>query len=157
MSSLSEIRQRQAALSSSSSSSSSSFSSSSSSSSYGQVIPNHNHNHRSNNKSTTSTAAPFDASLSIYQDRLSLYQVPPKTEITLTDFETFALDRLHVLKALENAAVRNKSNEDTLRIVKASTDKYLKLSLTSNNLVLSPLSLPPLSLPFLPTLSLFYL
>ncbi|KAI9329735.1 eukaryotic and archaeal DNA primase, large subunit-domain-containing protein, partial [Obelidium mucronatum] len=59
--------------------------------------------------------------------RLNFYQSLPTDELALADFETCALDRLKVLKAIENAAVRNKSAEDTAAIIKASCEKYLPL------------------------------
>ncbi|KAJ3067684.1 hypothetical protein HDU98_009120 [Podochytrium sp. JEL0797] len=59
--------------------------------------------------------------------RLNFYETLPVRELSLAEFETCALDRLKVLKAIENAAVRNKSQEDTAAIVKAICEKYLPL------------------------------
>ncbi|KAI8620794.1 DNA primase large subunit Spp2 [Chytriomyces sp. MP71] len=62
-----------------------------------------------------------------YPFRLSLYTQLPTHTLSLSDFETFALDRLKVLRAIENAAVRNKSADDMAATVKAATDKYLRM------------------------------
>eukprot|EP00842_Homolaphlyctis_polyrhiza_P006472 jgi/Hompol1/6826/HPOL_000294-RA len=41
-----------------------------------------------------------------YPFTLNLYLVPPRDELTLLEFETYALDRLRVLRALETARLR---------------------------------------------------
>ncbi|KAJ3316423.1 hypothetical protein HDU76_001823 [Blyttiomyces sp. JEL0837] len=67
-----------------------------------------------------------------FQCTLNFYETPPKDDITLSQFEEFALDRLRVLKAIENAQIRNKNNDEMGRIIKAATDKYLPLTLNSH-------------------------
>lgn len=42
-----------------------------------------------------------------YPQRLNWYDIPPPYELTMFEFEVWALDRLAVLKALETAQVRN--------------------------------------------------
>ncbi|KAJ3115341.1 hypothetical protein HDU96_000825 [Phlyctochytrium bullatum] len=69
--------------------------------------------------------------LAEYPTTLNLYAAPPTDEITLQDFELFALDRLYVLKGIENCLVRNRSHDDTARIVRALGEKYLPMA--SNN------------------------
>ncbi|KAJ3345562.1 DNA primase large subunit [Entophlyctis luteolus] len=75
--------------------------------------------------SSSTSAAAF---LGDYPFRLSTYTRFPVGEVSLAEFETSALDRLKVLKAIENAAVRNSSAEETAAVVKAASDKYLPLS-----------------------------
>ncbi|OZJ06838.1 hypothetical protein BZG36_00186 [Bifiguratus adelaidae] len=64
---------------------------------------------------------------SAYPSRLNFYLVPPQYEITVDEFEEFALDRLHVLKALEGAQLRNKSREESKQQLDTVSDKYLPL------------------------------
>ncbi|KAJ3137623.1 hypothetical protein HK100_000598 [Physocladia obscura] len=59
--------------------------------------------------------------------RLNWYSDLPTAEVSLADFETYALNRLKVLKAIENASVRNRNAEDTKQIVRAACEKYLRL------------------------------
>ncbi|KAJ3064802.1 hypothetical protein HDU99_004367, partial [Rhizoclosmatium hyalinum] len=59
--------------------------------------------------------------------RLNFYTLLPSSEVSLSEFEALALDRLKLLKAIENAGVRNKSAEDTAAIVKAAGEKLLPL------------------------------
>ncbi|RIA92495.1 eukaryotic and archaeal DNA primase, large subunit-domain-containing protein [Glomus cerebriforme] len=63
-----------------------------------------------------------------YPHALNFYSVPPTEEITIDEFEGFAFDRLQVLKALEGAILRNKSEEDIKDI-----DKKLSLPLHSDD------------------------
>ncbi|KAJ3414082.1 hypothetical protein HDV05_007116 [Chytridiales sp. JEL 0842] len=79
-----------------------------------------------------------DPSLGKYPSRLSFYTDPPRTEVTLTDFETYALDRLKILKAIENAQVRNKGAEETNKIIKTISDKYLPLHANSAKRAFTP-------------------
>ncbi|KAJ3248611.1 DNA primase large subunit [Chytriomyces hyalinus] len=62
-----------------------------------------------------------------YPFRLSLYDKLPRVQLDLNSFETFALDRLKVLRAIENAAVRNKSAVEMAAVIKAATDKYMRM------------------------------
>ncbi|KAJ3107712.1 hypothetical protein HDU97_003382 [Phlyctochytrium planicorne] len=62
-----------------------------------------------------------------YPTPLNWYGTPPAYEVTLTDFELFALDRLHVLKAIENCTIRNRGNDETAKIVKAISDKCMPM------------------------------
>ncbi|KAK9477588.1 eukaryotic and archaeal DNA primase, large subunit-domain-containing protein [Lipomyces japonicus] len=63
-----------------------------------------------------------------YPERLSLYTVPPLQEITLDEFEIWALDRLRVLGEIENCLSRNKAPKALEAVVKPIIDKYLSLS-----------------------------
>ncbi|KAJ3017383.1 UNVERIFIED_CONTAM: hypothetical protein HDU68_011728 [Siphonaria sp. JEL0065] len=78
---------------------------------------------KTSERSTFGSKAPT----SKFPFRLNFYTSLPSDELTLSQFETCALDRLKVLKAIENAAVRNKSIEDTNAIIKAASEKYLPL------------------------------
>lgn len=49
----------------------------------------------------------FDPRVVGYPYRLNLYAIPPPYELTVEEFEEFALDRLVVLKAIETAQLRN--------------------------------------------------
>lgn len=53
---------------------------------------------------------------SSFSGELNWYTTPPSEEISIEDFETFALDRLQVLRALEAALIRNKTPEETVQI-----------------------------------------
>lgn len=61
-----------------------------------------------------------------YPVRLSLYETPPPYELSIEEFETYALDRLSILKAIETAQIRNnlktkekKYNSNLLEHIKA--------------------------------------
>ncbi|TPX50746.1 hypothetical protein SeMB42_g01232 [Synchytrium endobioticum] len=97
----------------------------------------------SNSYSNSNTAAlllPGDASVAAssialpgpYPYRLNLYRTPPSAELTLHEFETFALDRLQLLKALESCLLRNKKDDETKDYVDRIAKKYLPLG--SNHL-----------------------
>lgn len=49
-------------------------------------------------------------------------------DITLDEFELFAIDRLRILSEIEAAQVRNRSYDELKTIVKTQSDKYLPLS-----------------------------
>ncbi|TPX34376.1 hypothetical protein SmJEL517_g02997 [Synchytrium microbalum] len=68
----------------------------------------------------------------IYPYRLNLYRTPPFAELTLNEFETFALDRLHVLKAIESCLLRSKKEDDTQAYVDQIAKKYLPLGSNSS-------------------------
>ncbi|KAI9483560.1 MAG: eukaryotic and archaeal DNA primase, large subunit-domain-containing protein [Benjaminiella poitrasii] len=59
-----------------------------------------------------------------YPTRLNFYMKPPPSEITIEEFEQFALDRLKVLRAVEAASVRN---EDLKLEISKTVDQYLPL------------------------------
>lgn len=65
---------------------------------------------------------------SLYSHRLSFYDLPPTSEITLEEFETWAIDRLKVLIEIESCVARSKSFKDTEAVVKPLLLKYLPLS-----------------------------
>lgn len=65
-----------------------------------------------------------------YPHRLNFYSVPPLQEVTIEEFEQWAIDRLKVLVELESCSLRNKSMDETNRTMKPVLDKYLPLSLS---------------------------
>ncbi|KAK9473199.1 eukaryotic and archaeal DNA primase, large subunit-domain-containing protein [Dipodascopsis tothii] len=76
-----------------------------------------------------STASSFEVSKEQdYPSRLNLYGIPPLSEITLDQFEEWALDRLRVLGEIEVCLFRNKVGKTLEQVVKPVLDKYLPLS-----------------------------
>ncbi|CEP60830.1 DNA primase subunit PRI2 LALA0_S02e00584g [Lachancea lanzarotensis] len=65
---------------------------------------------------------------SLYQSRLSFYTIPPKGEITLEQFELWAIDRLKVLLEIESCIQRNKPAREMELIVKPLLQKLLPLT-----------------------------
>ncbi|KAK9237296.1 eukaryotic and archaeal DNA primase, large subunit-domain-containing protein [Lipomyces kononenkoae] len=63
-----------------------------------------------------------------YPDRLNMYLIPPLAEITLDEFEEWALDRLRVLSEIETCLFRNRNMKMTEQSVKPLLEKYLPLS-----------------------------
>lgn len=66
-----------------------------------------------------------------YPTRLSFYNAPPRSEITVEEFQDWAIDRLIVLGEIESAVYRNKSPAELNALIKSLTDKRIPLS--SNN------------------------
>jgi DNA primase large subunit len=67
-----------------------------------------------------------------YPHRLNFYSVPPTADITLEQFEQWAIDRLRVLAELEACAFRNRSQEETAAHMKPLLEKYLPLHANSS-------------------------
>ncbi|KAI9798095.1 MAG: hypothetical protein M1833_004992 [Piccolia ochrophora] len=63
-----------------------------------------------------------------YPFRLNWYDAPPTAEITLEQFEQWAIDRLRILAELEACSFRNKTPAETASHLKPLLDKYLPLS-----------------------------
>lgn len=70
---------------------------------------------------------------SIYLSRLSFYDIPPLDEITLEEFESWAIDRLKILIEIESCVARSKSIKDIEVIIKPLLLKYLPLSSDTGN------------------------
>lgn len=68
-----------------------------------------------------------------YPHRLNFYDVPPTAEISLEQFEQWAIDRMRVLTALETASFRNLTAEETTSHIKPILQKYLPLSANSSS------------------------
>lgn len=67
-----------------------------------------------------------------YPHRLNFYTLPPTADITLEQFETWAIDRLKVLGELEACSFRNRSPKETAEHMKPILDKYMPLSASSS-------------------------
>ncbi|KAI2603662.1 DNA primase, large subunit [Hypoxylon sp. NC1633] len=68
-----------------------------------------------------------------YPHRLSFYETPPTADITLEQFEQWAIDRLKVLAELEACSFRNKSLTETAAHMKPLLEKYLPLEANSSS------------------------
>ncbi|SCU85260.1 LAMI_0C10638g1_1 [Lachancea mirantina] len=62
---------------------------------------------------------------SLYETKLSFYEFPPQGEITLDQFETWAIDRLKVLLEIESCIQRSKTGKETELIIKPLFQKLL--------------------------------
>ncbi|KND91768.1 putative DNA primase large subunit [Tolypocladium ophioglossoides CBS 100239] len=67
-----------------------------------------------------------------YPSRLNFYADAPTADITLEQFEQWAIDRLRVLAELEACSFRNKSPTETATHMKPILDKYLPLDTNSS-------------------------
>ncbi|CAN8095561.1 unnamed protein product [Discula destructiva] len=68
-----------------------------------------------------------------YPHRLNFYATPPTADITLEQFEQWAIDRLRILAELEACSFRNKSSEETVTHMKPLLEKYLRLDHNSSS------------------------
>ncbi|KAF9904093.1 hypothetical protein EC991_003068 [Linnemannia zychae] len=64
----------------------------------------------------------------IYPTRLNFYREAPRLEISIEEFEQFALDRMQVLQALLTAQVRNLTPEQLDKTMGEAIRKYMPLS-----------------------------
>ncbi|KAL9105095.1 MAG: hypothetical protein Q9163_000013 [Psora crenata] len=62
-----------------------------------------------------------------YPHRMNLYIVPPTAEITLEQFEQWAIDRLRILAEIEACSFRNKSATETAAHIHPLLQKWLPL------------------------------
>ncbi|KAJ5508884.1 DNA primase large subunit eukaryotic/archaeal [Penicillium freii] len=63
-----------------------------------------------------------------YAHRLNIYEIPPTAEITLEQFEQWAIDRLKILAEIEACSYRNKSPAETATYITPLLQKFLPLS-----------------------------
>ncbi|ODV95490.1 hypothetical protein PACTADRAFT_50205 [Pachysolen tannophilus NRRL Y-2460] len=68
---------------------------------------------------------------SVYSQRLNLYDIPPLNEITLEEFETWAIDRLKILIEIESCQLRGRNFKEISAHLKPILAKLLPL--TSNS------------------------
>lgn len=61
----------------------------------------------------------------LYSSKISFYDLPPQGEITLDQFETWAIDRLKILLEIESCVQRNKTIKEIEIIVKPLLQKSL--------------------------------
>lgn len=73
-------------------------------------------------------AAPKDAPTFRNGEQLTLYNDSPKGDISIEDFEQLALDRLKILKGLEEALLRNKGGDHFRQEMDTLIDTHLKLN-----------------------------
>lgn len=52
-----------------------------------------------------------------YPDRISFYKLPPMTEVTLDQFETYAIDRLKILIEISNLQSRGTNYSDLIKLM----------------------------------------
>lgn len=70
----------------------------------------------------------FQSSKLSYEHRVSFYDIPPLDELTLEEFEKWAIDRLKILIEIESCTARSKTIKETELIIKPLLNKYLPLS-----------------------------
>ncbi|KAB5550903.1 eukaryotic and archaeal DNA primase, large subunit-domain-containing protein [Coniochaeta sp. 2T2.1] len=68
----------------------------------------------------------------VYPHRLNFYTLPPTSDITLEQFEQWAIDRLRVLAELEACAFRNRGPDETANHMKPFLERYLPLNANSS-------------------------
>lgn len=68
-----------------------------------------------------------------YPHRVNFYAVPPTADITLEQFEQWAIDRLRILAELEACSFRNKNVKETSEHMEPLLKKYLPLDTNSSN------------------------
>ncbi|KAH6669180.1 eukaryotic and archaeal DNA primase [Plectosphaerella plurivora] len=68
-----------------------------------------------------------------YPSRLNFYIDPPTADITLEQFEQWAIDRLRVLAELEACSFRNKTPAETAAHMKPLLEKYLPLDTNASH------------------------
>ncbi|ORX72886.1 DNA primase large subunit [Linderina pennispora] len=74
-----------------------------------------------------------------YPHRLSVYSDPPELEVSIEEFESFALDRLQVLKAIEDAQIRSSNEADRHTRISSAVDAHLPLHTNRSKLPLRQL------------------
>ena len=62
---------------------------------------------------------------SINSTKLYFYEQPPQGEITLEEFETWAIDRIKILQEIQASISRNRSLKDTAAVIKPLLQKLL--------------------------------
>lgn len=67
-----------------------------------------------------------------YPTRLNIYAEPPTADITLEQFEQWAIDRLRVLAELDACSFRNRTPQETADHMKPILEKYLPLDTNSS-------------------------
>ncbi|SJX64099.1 related to PRI2-DNA-directed DNA polymerase alpha, 58 KD subunit (DNA primase) [Sporisorium reilianum f. sp. reilianum] len=69
-----------------------------------------------------------DKALARYPHRLNFYTVPPIHEVTIEQFESWAIDRLKVLAEIESSQARNRTYGETKDAVNALAKRLLPLN-----------------------------
>ncbi|KAI3406639.2 PRI2 [Candida oxycetoniae] len=82
-----------------------------------------------NNFSSSPSSSVIQYSLpKLFSSRLSFYDLPPTEEITLEEFEKWAIDRLKILIEIESCIARTKTPQDTELAIKPLLLKFMPLS-----------------------------
>ncbi|KAL4758855.1 DNA primase subunit PRI2 [Aspergillus foveolatus] len=68
-----------------------------------------------------------------YPHRLNFYDTPPTAEITLEQFEQWAIDRLKILAEIEACSYRNKTAAETTAHITPLLQKFLPLSANTSS------------------------
>ncbi|KAH0559918.1 hypothetical protein GP486_003565 [Trichoglossum hirsutum] len=74
-----------------------------------------------------------------YEHRLNFYDSPPTSEITLEQFEQWAIDRLRILTEIEACSFRNKTPAEAAAHLEPLLKKYLPLSSNSSQSSMLPI------------------
>lgn len=69
-----------------------------------------------------------DKALARYPHRLNFYSLPPNHEVTIEQFESWAIDRLKVLAEIESSQARNRTYGETKDAVNALAKRLLPLN-----------------------------
>ncbi|KAF9457162.1 eukaryotic and archaeal DNA primase, large subunit-domain-containing protein [Collybia nuda] len=67
----------------------------------------------------------------LYPYRLNFYDTPPMYDVTVEEFEIYALDRLRILAEIESSRARQRSWEELKAVTSTQCTKYLPLNATS--------------------------
>eukprot|EP01125_Pyxidicula_operculata_P020534 TRINITY_DN7608_c0_g1_i1.p1 TRINITY_DN7608_c0_g1~~TRINITY_DN7608_c0_g1_i1.p1 ORF type:complete len:466 (-),score=86.95 TRINITY_DN7608_c0_g1_i1:189-1586(-) len=68
-----------------------------------------------------------------FEKRISFYNTPPTENISLEEFESFAIDRLKVLKEIDNLKLRGCKSEEFLNRMSVVLTKYLYIPRSEND------------------------
>lgn len=83
-----------------------------------------------------SNLSAFEGTNSSFVGELNWYSKAPCEEISIDEFESFAIDRLQVLRALESATIQNKTPDQVDEIFQRVSREYLplaRISIQSDN------------------------
>lgn len=75
---------------------------------------------------------PLHAPSTAYANRLNFYETPPTADITLEEFEEWAIHRLKVLAELEACSFRNRSPDETADYMRPILEKHMPLAQNSS-------------------------
>lgn len=84
--------------------------------------------HASTSASGSVASHPTNKALARYPHRLNFYSVPPIHEVTIEQFESWAIDRLKVLAEIESSQARNRTYAETRDAVNATAKRLLPLN-----------------------------
>ncbi|GAQ82103.1 Eukaryotic-type DNA primase large subunit [Klebsormidium nitens] len=79
------------------------------------------------NKRKSGAASPLHGDYTASGAQLTMYQVPPIEDVALEEFEQFALDRLRVLKGVEEARSRGRKPDELESVVNDLWRKHMRM------------------------------